>query len=130
MGVKSPMLDCYHYPMNNQGGNSEVVLHHVYPGRYALYLYGHGAYANYFGDYTLEVNGKSHGRKKTEATIEAVEATEWIEGLQYVVFPKIEVAEGDTVRILIQPGGEIVDPHGRRIRDAMICGLQLVPLPR
>ncbi len=36
MGVKSPMLDSYHYPMNNQGGNSEVILHKVYPGRWAV----------------------------------------------------------------------------------------------
>ena len=29
MGVKDPMLDSFNYPVNNQGGNSEVILHQV-----------------------------------------------------------------------------------------------------
>ena len=128
MGVKSPMLDCYHYPMNNQGGDSQAILHRVNPGRYALYVYGHGAYANYYGDYEVSVGKRNYGRKQTAADQKAVVADEWTENLHFVKFPVIEVAYEESIEIYIRPGGEIVDPHGRRIRDAMICGVQLLPL--
>ena len=128
MGVKSAMLNCYHYPMNNQGGDSEVILHRVPPGRFALYLYGHGPYANYYGDYEVSIGKRNYGRKKTAARREACEAEQWNEGWQFVRFPELEIAYDESIRIYIRPGGEIIDPHGRRIRDAMICGLQLLPL--
>ena len=130
LGVKLPMLDTYNYPMNNQGGDSEVILHKVPPGNYTLFLYGRGVYAKYYGDYTVTVGDREYGRKKTSQEIEAVEQPALVEGSQFVRFEDILVKKGETLRILIRPGGQITDPHGRKISDAMICGLQLMESPR
>jgi hypothetical protein len=45
-----------------------------------------------------------------------------------VKFSGVKVSEGEEIEILIQPGGTVTDPHGRTFADAMICGLQLVPV--
>jgi hypothetical protein len=123
MGVKAPMLDSFNYPANNRGGNSRVILSHVPPGTYSLYLYGHGVNPLYYGDYTVSVAGNSYGRKKTSTGSDAAENTSWVEGSQYVRFPAVKVAADENIKILIRPGGWI-----NGISDAMICGLQLVLL--
>jgi hypothetical protein len=128
MGVKAPMLDSFNYPMNNRGGNSQVILSHVPPGNYSLYLYGHGTSPLYYGDYAVSVAGHDYGRKQTSSGIDAVENTNWIEGSQYVKFPAVHVAAGENIEILIHPVGQITDNLGRTFADAMICGLQLVPI--
>jgi len=38
------------------------------------------------------------------------------------------VVEGEDVEILIRPGAQVTDPAGRTFADAMICGLQLIPV--
>jgi len=38
------------------------------------------------------------------------------------------VGEGEEIEVLIQPGEQVTDPSGRTFADAMICGLQLVPV--
>ncbi|MEI7998303.1 MAG: hypothetical protein WCH62_02185, partial [Candidatus Omnitrophota bacterium] len=127
MGLKDPMLDSFNYPKNNQGGNSQVILYKVPAGLYHLYIYGHGTDSAYYGDYTLTIGGRSYGRKSTSNNMDAVENTRWVEGSQYVRFANIEVQEGESINILIKPGGVVSD--GRRsFADAMICGLQLVPV--
>jgi hypothetical protein len=123
MGVKAPMLDSFNYPANNRGGNSRVILSHVPPGTYSLYLYGHGVNPLYYGDYTVSVAGRDYGRKKTSTGSDAAENTSWVEGSQYVRFTAVNVAAGENIKILIRPGGWI-----NGISDAMICGLQLVLL--
>jgi len=128
MGVKAPMLDSFNYPANNQGGNSQVILSHVPPGTYALYLYGHGVYPSYYGDYTVSVAGRDYGNKKTSSKSDAVENTDWVEDSQYVRFPAVVVADGENLEILIRPGGSVVVGGGRVVADAIICGLQLVPV--
>jgi hypothetical protein len=127
MGIKTPMLDSFNYPVNNQGGNSRVILYHVPPGTYALYLYGHGIQPLYYGDYAVSVAGRDYGRKQTTTGTDAVENTDWVEGSQYVRFPALAVVAGENIEILIRPGGQITDHLGRIVSDAMICGLQLVP---
>ena len=127
MGVKSPMLDTYNYPTGNRGGNSQVVLHRVPPGKYSLYLYGHGPDAPYYGDYTVTVGSRNYGRKQTTHGEDAGRSTKWVEGSQYVRFSGVKVGVGESIRILIQPGGQVSDPSGRTFSDAMICGLQLIP---
>ena len=126
MGVKSPMLDGFNYPVNNRGGNSQVILSHVPPGTYSLYIYGHGTVPLYYGDYTITVAGHDYGRKKTTSSDDAVNATTWVEGCQYVKFPSVKCAAGENIEILIRPGGPTDAGGGRMVSDAMICGLQLV----
>ena len=128
MGVKAPMLDTYNYRMNNQGGNSQVILHDVAPGNYQLYIYGHGNVASYYGDYTVSVGNRNYGRKATSHGTDAIENTRWVEGSQYVKFQGVKVSPGDDVEILIRPGAPVTDNSGRTFADAMICGLQLVPV--
>jgi beta-lactamase regulating signal transducer with metallopeptidase domain/biopolymer transport protein ExbD len=128
MGVKAPMLDSFNYPVNNQGGNSQVILHEAPPGEYDVYVYGHGTDPLYYGDYTLTVGNHKYGRKTTSDKSDAIEKTAWVEGSQYVKFDRVRVAAGDKVEILIQPGGQVTDHWGRTFADAMICGLQLVPV--
>jgi beta-lactamase regulating signal transducer with metallopeptidase domain len=128
LGVESPMYDTYNYPTGNRGGNSTVILRRVPPGKYAAYIYGHGPIPTYYGDYTLAVGTQNYGRKQTSHKIDAIRDTKWVEGSQYVKFPNVQVGEGDEIEILIQPGGQVSDPSGRTFADAMICGLQLIPV--
>jgi hypothetical protein len=127
MGVKSPMLDSFNYPVNNRGGNSEVILHQVPPGKYHVYIYGHGLDPQYYGDYALTVGNHNYGRKTTFHEEDSGQNPEWVEGSQYVKFAGVKVAPGDKVEILIQPGGRVTDA-GRTFADAIICGLQLIPV--
>jgi beta-lactamase regulating signal transducer with metallopeptidase domain len=128
MGVKDPMLDTFNYPVNNQGGNSQVILHQVPPGKYDVYIYGHGAKsAGYYGDYTLSVGSHKYGRKTTTHGMDAERNTKWVEGSQYVKFSGVKVGPDEKVEILIQPGAQVSDESGRTFADAMICGLQLIP---
>jgi beta-lactamase regulating signal transducer with metallopeptidase domain len=128
MAIKSPMMHYYDYPTGNKGGNSTVILHNVPAGRYYVYIYGHGPNAAYYGDYTLSVGDHEYGRKQTSPKVDAGKYTKWVEGIQYVKFSGVKVGEGEQVQILIRPGDQVTDPSGRTFSDAMICGLQLVPM--
>ena len=64
MGVKAPMLDRFNYPVNNRGGDANVILYRVPPGTYTLYLYGHTLNAPQNDDYEVSVAGRDYGRKK------------------------------------------------------------------
>ena len=128
LGIKSPMMDSYNYPVNNQGGDSQVILSNVPPGRYDVYIYGHEKEPWAYGDYTLSVGDHNYGRKTTSNKSDAIENTKWVEGSQYVKFADVEVAAGNNVEILIKPGGEVTDHWGRTFTDATICGLQLIPV--
>jgi hypothetical protein len=130
MGVKSPMLDTCNYPTGNRGGDSTVILRQVPPGKYAVYIYGHGTVPLYYGDYTLTVGTRNYGRKQTSHKMDAIENTKWVEGSQYVKFPNVKVGEGEEVEVLIRPGAQVTEPSGRTFADAMICGLQLIPVSR
>jgi beta-lactamase regulating signal transducer with metallopeptidase domain len=127
MGVKAQMLDSFNYPVNNQGGNSHVILSHLPAGKYSLYIYGHGASPSYYGDYTVSVGGRDYGRKKTSENPELFQSTDWVEDGQYVRFQSVEVSDGEKIEILIRPGGVQTD-GGRTFADAIISGLQLVPV--
>jgi len=128
MGVKSPMMDYYDYPTGNKGGNSTVILHTVPAGKYYVYIYGHGPNAAYYGDYTLSVGDHEYGRKQTSPKVDAGRYTKWVEGIQYVKFSNVKVGPGEEMEILIRPGGQVSDASGRTFSDAMICGLQLIPV--
>jgi hypothetical protein len=129
MRVQSPMLNSFNYPVNNQGGNSQVILHYVPPATYDVYIYGHGAKsAGYYGDYTLSVGKRKYGRKSTTHGMDAERNTKWVEGSQYVKFSGVKLGVGERMEILIKPGAQVSDDFGRTFADAMICGLQLVPV--
>jgi len=128
MAVASPMLDTYSYPAGNKGGDSKVILRNVPPGKYRVYIYGHGRDALYYGDYTLTVGTHNYGRKQTSPKADAIKNTRWVEGSQYVKFSNVKVASGEEMEILIQPGGQVTEDSGRTFSDAMICGLQLIPV--
>jgi biopolymer transport protein ExbD len=127
MGIKAPMMDTYDYPVNNQGGNSQVILKEVPPGMYDIYIYGHELDPRANGDYTLTVGNRPYGRKQTSNQRDAIANTTWFEGSQYVKYGSVAIGGGDEVGILIQPGGQITDQMGRTFSDAVICGLQLIP---
>ena len=124
MGVKDQMLNTFNYPQNNQGGNSQVILKNVPPGSYHLYIYGHGTDPAYYGDYTLSVSGRDYGRKSTSNNRDAIDNTRWVEGSQYVKFTNVNVGQGEEINILIHPGGHM----DAGFADAIICGLQLIPV--
>jgi hypothetical protein len=128
LGVESPMYDTYNYSTGNRGGNSMVILRHVPPAKYTIYIYGHGPIPTYYGDYTLTVATHNYGRKQTSHKIDAIRNTKWVEGSQFVKFSNVKVVEGEDVEILIRPGAQVTDPAGRTFADAMICGLQLIPV--
>jgi hypothetical protein len=128
MGVESPMFNTYNYPTGKRGGDSTVILHQVPPGKYTVYIYGHGSDPLYYGDYTLTVGSRNYGRKQTSHKVDAIRNTKWVEGSRYVKFSNVKVGEGEEVEILIRPGAQVTDPTGRTIADAMICGLQLIPV--
>ena len=128
MGVPSPMLNLFNYPTSNHGGNARVILHQVPAGKYQLYIYGHGLDAGYYGDYTVTVGGREYGRKKTTDKYDGGHYTEWVEGIQYVRFSNVKVGQGEKVDILIRPGAQVTNGSGRTLTDAMICGLQLIPV--
>jgi hypothetical protein len=130
MGVKSAMFDTFNYPTGNRGGNSTVILHYVPAGKYHVYIYGHNPNPIYYGDYTLTVGTREYGRKQTSHKLDAVQNTKWVEGSQYVKFSNVKVGEGEEFEVLIQPGGQVTDASGRTLADAMICGLQLIPVNR
>jgi hypothetical protein len=127
-GVNSPMLNTYNYPTGNRGGNSTVVLHQMPAGKYNVYIYGYGPEPAYYGDYTLTARTRNYGRKQTHQKAGTIRNTKWVEGSQYVRFSNVKVGEGEEVEVLIRPGKPITDPSGRTFADAMICGLQLVPV--
>lgn len=126
MGVKAPMLDSFNYPVNNRGGDAKVILSHVPPGTYSLYLYGHTDLALQNGDYEVSVAGRDYGHKKTSSGSDAVTNTTWVEASQYVRFPAVRVAAGEKLELLIRPGNRAIVSGGRSVADALICGLQLV----
>jgi len=128
MAIESAMLNTYNYPVCNQGGDSTVILHQVPPGKYNVYIYGHGPVPLYYGDYTLTVGTHNYGRKQTSHKMDAIRNIKWVEGSQYVKFSNVKVGDGDGVEVLIRPGAQVTDPSGRTFADAMICGLQLVPV--
>ena len=128
MGGKAPMLENYNYPTCNRGGNSTVLLHHMPAGKYQVYVYGAGATPGYFGDYTLSVGGREHGRKQTSHRGDAFRKTKWVEGGQYVRFSSVMVAPGEDMVIFIRPGDSVTDSSGRTFSDAFIAGLQLIPV--
>jgi len=129
MGVQSPMLDTFNYPVENQGGDAKVILHQVPPGKYQIFIYGHGTEPLYYGDYELTVGQRRYGRMTTSHSTDAIQNTNWVEGSQYVCFRGVTIAPGENVKILIRPGGPAATPGGRMVSDAMICGLQLIPAP-
>jgi hypothetical protein len=128
MGVASPMLDTYNYPVGNKGGDSKVILRNVPAGRYQVYVYGHGPVPLYYGDYTLTVGRHNYGRKQTSPKADAIRNTIWVEGSQYVKFSNVTVAAGEEMEIFIRPGGQVTDNSGRTFSDTMISGLQLIPV--
>jgi tRNA A-37 threonylcarbamoyl transferase component Bud32 len=129
MGVQSPMLDTFNYPADNHGGDAKVILHHVPPGKYQIFIYGHGTEPLYYGDYELAVGKRRYGRMTTSHNTDAIQNTNWVEGSQYVCFRGVTVAPGENVMVLIRAGGPSATPGGRMVSDAMICGLQLIPAP-
>ncbi len=128
MGIKSPMLDNFSYPAGNKGGNSQVILRNVPAGKYDVYIYGHGVKPDYYGDYTLSVGGTKYPRKNTYHANDSGQDTKWIEGRQYVKYSGVKVGNGEAVDILIQPGKPVTDDLNRTFSDAIISGLQLVPV--
>lgn len=126
LGNKDPMLNTYNYPKNNQGGNSQVILSDIPPGKYNLYIYGCGLNQAYYGDYELKVGSKNYGRKVT-SEFDVAKEDHWVEDGNYVKFPNIDVKPDDNIEILIRPGSKVSD--GLRIfADAHIHGLQLIPV--
>jgi hypothetical protein len=129
MGVDDPMYNTFNYPQNNQGGDSEVILSQVAPGRYHLYIYGHGILPAQYGDYEVSVGSKNYGRKRTSSSEDAIRSDRWVENCQYVKFSNVTVTEAENIRIYIRPGGVAYVNPNMPLQDTIINGLQLISVP-
>jgi hypothetical protein len=110
------MYQSYLYP-SPVGGKITVTVTNLSPGLYDFYLYGHGDRHNQNSVFELSVGGVSIG---SAATINGVgwDSPVWQEGVQYVEFPNVSVAAGQTVTIYVKPGAS---------QYAVISGLQIAP---
>src|SRR5437660_1847771 len=98
----------YGYDYNNQGGTGSAALPN---GTYDLLLYG------YEGKYDVQIGATDYGIKSC-ADFPIQNQPVWQEGRQYVRFPNIVVAAGQSISITILRG----DVGGY----AVIAGLQLL----
>jgi hypothetical protein len=64
---------------------------------YDFYVYGVDA------SYELAVNGLSYGVKPLPG-VTAINPVIWQEGLQYVLFPAVQITNGDLVTVTVRPG--------------------------
>ncbi|EEF60300.1 beta strand repeat-containing protein [Pedosphaera parvula] len=100
-GSSDPMYQGYLYPFN--GGNITVTLTNLDLGIYDIYLYGHGPANDGNSTYQLNVAGTSYGSLTTAQA--GWNSVNWQEGVQYVVFRGVTIANGgQAATITVLPG--------------------------
>jgi hypothetical protein len=112
-GASDPMYASY---LHTQG-DITVTVTDLLEGTYDFYLYGHGNSNNQNSVFQLMVGTQSYGSEATTNGSGWLSPI-WQEGVQYVVFPNISVAAGQTITITVAQGAG---------GYAILSGLQLVP---
>ncbi|MDB6122497.1 MAG: hypothetical protein JWQ71_1490 [Pedosphaera sp.] len=114
-GLADPMYSTYDY---NQSGPITVTVTNLLGGTYDVYLYGHAPADNGNGVYALFVGNTNYG---TNATVNGAgwDSLAWQEGVQYVVFRGVSIADlTQVLTVKVNPG---VSGY------AIISGMQIVP---
>jgi beta-lactamase regulating signal transducer with metallopeptidase domain len=101
-GASDLMYLGYLYP-NPTGGDIRMTITNLSAGWYDFYLYGHGDQNDQNSVFQLLVGGLSLGSKATRSGA-GWNSPVWQAGVQYVKFPNVFVADGQTVTILVKPG--------------------------
>jgi hypothetical protein len=94
LGSSDAMYDGYLYP--NSGQTGIVQLANLPAGTCEVYIYG------YDGNYDLAVAGTSYGNRQNRDWPSY--SSPWAEGTQYVRFPNVSVAAGQTLTVTLRPG--------------------------
>ncbi|HKW30393.1 MAG TPA: FG-GAP-like repeat-containing protein [Verrucomicrobiae bacterium] len=109
------MYDPFIYPWN--GGNVTGTLSNVPPGNYDFYLYGHSGNAWENSKFQITTGTNTTVWKQTQDSTLAATSTNWIEGLQYVLFRNVAILSGRTAVITCAPGDA---------GNAIFNGLQMI----
>jgi hypothetical protein len=95
-----PMYQSYLYARN---GSIILTVTHLSAGSHDFYLYGHGDQDNQNSVFELVVGGASLGDRATTNGA-GWKSPVWQEGVQFVKFPNVDVADGQAVNIQVKPG--------------------------
>lgn len=124
------MYDSYVYPNGPLGdgvGAVTVTITNLPAGLYDFYLYGHadaGGRQESNSRFTIQTGAQQLGPLGTTRS-SGWKATEpWVEGVQYVLFRRVEVIPDKPVVIIVAPG---FDGKPDASGVAVINGLQIVP---
>lgn len=113
------MYDPFIYPWN--GGDVFVTLTNLPANTYDFYLYGHTGNAWENSKFQITVGTNTTAWEQTQDSTFAATSTNWVEGVQYVVFRDVTVANNQPVSIVCAPGD-----YG----SAVFNGMQiLLPMP-
>lgn len=112
------MYDVFIYPFN--GGNIYVTLTNLPDNTYGFYLYGHSQLAQDNTKFQITVGANTTAIKPTQDSTFAASSSNWVENVQYVVFPNIVVTNGQPVQISCAPGDGTAILNGMQI---------LLPMP-
>jgi hypothetical protein len=110
--ASDPMLASYLFA---EDGNFTVTVTNLIAGAYDIYLYGHGNEDNQNSSFQVVVGSESYGPETTTNGPGWLSSV-WQEGVQYVEFTNVNVPDGQTVTITVEPGGG---------RYAVLSGLQM-----
>ncbi|MDB6123148.1 MAG: Immunoglobulin I-set domain protein [Pedosphaera sp.] len=100
-GVADGMYQGYLYPFN--GGNITVTVTNLDAGTYDLYVYGHAPANDGNSSYQLDVSGVNYGSQTTAQG--GWNSALWQEGVQYVVFRGVTIANaGQMATLTVLPG--------------------------
>ena len=126
------MYDSYVYPNSGGGdgvGNIIATLSNLPAGSYNLHLYGHadpGGRPESDSTFSVLVGDMKYGPVGTRSSAGWKPADGWKEGSQYVAFRDLEVGEGDSIRITVEPGFDgVAKPNNPNQYIAILNGLQL-----
>jgi hypothetical protein len=96
------MYNCYCYSQDN--GDIILTVTNLPGGEYDFYLYGHSGAANGNSMFQLLVGGADYGNQPTGTNADSL-STNWVEGVQYVVYRNVAVTNGGApVTITAHPG--------------------------
>ncbi|MBU6399650.1 MAG: hypothetical protein KGS61_04980, partial [Verrucomicrobia bacterium] len=112
-----PMMAGYLYPLGG-GTNISIQLIGLSAGTYAFYVYAHGLPDQQNGIIDLQSGSTDYGQKAT-TTSHGWNTAPWQEGIQYVLFQNVNVANNSPVIVTVMPGaGNLAALNGMQILAA------------
>lgn len=109
------MYDPFIYPWD--GGNITATLSNAPAGSYDFYLFGHSGNAWENSKFQITTGTNTTVWKQTQDSMLAATSTNWMEGVQYVVFRNMAISNGQPVVITCAPGDQ---------GAAILNGLQII----